>query len=111
MQRTQSVADALNRMGMPLYGAQPPTGYSMRAESWVNSGALLSRMNFALGLGTGKLPGVRMDATKLAGTSTDAEDALRTLEQTLVAGERFGADAPDDCRADERSVDDGTKLD
>jgi uncharacterized protein (DUF1800 family) len=84
--RTQSVADALNRMGMPLYGAQPPTGYSMRSESWVNSAALLSRMNFALGLGTGKLAGVRMDAAKLAGASTNAEDVQRTLERTLLAG-------------------------
>jgi uncharacterized protein (DUF1800 family) len=84
--RTQSVAETLNRMGMPLYGAQPPTGYSMRAESWVNSGALLSRMNFVLGLATGKLAGVRVDAAKLAGGGTNAEDLLRTLEQTLVAG-------------------------
>ncbi len=84
--RTQSVAEALNRMGMPLYGAQPPTGYSMRAESWVNSGALLSRMNFALALATGKLAGIRVDAEKLAGASTDAEETLRTLEQTLMAG-------------------------
>ncbi len=82
----QSVAAALNRMGMPLYGAQPPTGYSMRGESWVNSSALLSRMNFALGLATGKLSGVRVDAAKLAGGSPDAEASLRTLEQTLVAG-------------------------
>jgi uncharacterized protein (DUF1800 family) len=87
LQRTQSVADALNRMGMPLYGAQPPTGYSMREESWVNSGALLSRMNFALALGTGKLAGVRMDAAALAGGGASAEDVLRTLEQTLLAGE------------------------
>jgi uncharacterized protein (DUF1800 family) len=84
--RTQSVTEALNRMGMPLYGAQPPTGYSMRAESWVNSGALLSRMNFALALATGKLAGIRVDAEKLAGASTDAEEALRVLEQTLMAG-------------------------
>jgi len=92
--RTQSVTAALNRMGMPLYGAQPPTGYSMRAESWVNSGALLDRMNFALGLGTGRLPGIQVDAAKLAGGSTDAvtkagsnaDQALRTLEQTLVPG-------------------------
>ncbi len=87
IQRTQSVADALNRMGMPLYGAQPPTGYSMREESWVNSGALLSRMNFALALGTGKLAGVRMDAAVLAGSGASAEDLLRTLEGTLLAGE------------------------
>jgi hypothetical protein len=85
--RTQSLADALNRMGMPLYGAQPPTGYAMRAENWVNSGALLNRMNFALGLGTGKLAGVRLDASKLAGSSNRAEDVQRTLEQILLAGD------------------------
>jgi uncharacterized protein (DUF1800 family) len=88
--RTQSVNDALNRMGMPLYGAQPPTGYSMRAESWVNSGALLNRMNFALRLGTGKLAGVKMDAAKLAGNGThaetQAEEVQRALEQALLAG-------------------------
>jgi uncharacterized protein (DUF1800 family) len=84
--RPQSVTEVLTRMGMPLYGAQPPTGYSMRAESWVNSGALLNRMNFALGLATGKLAGIRVDPAKLAGANTDAEEALRTLEQTLVAG-------------------------
>jgi hypothetical protein len=96
--RTLSVIDALNRMGMPLYGAQPPTGYSMKAESWVNSGALLSRMNFALGLGTGRLPGIHVDVAKLAGGNTggnadavtsvgsNADQALRTLEDTLVAG-------------------------
>jgi hypothetical protein len=84
--RTQSVTDALNRMGMPLYGAQPPTGYSMRAESWVNSGALLSRMNFALGLGTGKLNGLRMDAAKLAGPGGNAEQVQHALEQALLGG-------------------------
>jgi uncharacterized protein (DUF1800 family) len=85
--RTQSIADALNRMGMPLYGAQPPTGYAMQAESWVNSGALLSRMNFALALGAGKLAGVHLDASTLAGSSNRAEDVQRTLEQTLLAGD------------------------
>jgi uncharacterized protein (DUF1800 family) len=35
---------------MPLYGCQPPTGYSDKAEAWVNSGALLNRMNFAVSL-------------------------------------------------------------
>jgi uncharacterized protein (DUF1800 family) len=84
--RTQSVSDALNRMGMPLYGAQPPTGYSMHAESWVNSGALLNRMNFALRLGMGKLAGVKMDAAKLAGNGTQADEVQRTLEQALLAG-------------------------
>jgi uncharacterized protein (DUF1800 family) len=38
---------------MPLYGAQPPTGYSMTADAWVNTGALLNRMNFAVQLVSG----------------------------------------------------------
>jgi uncharacterized protein (DUF1800 family) len=41
------MVQALNQLGMPLYGAQPPTGYSMTADAWVNTGALLARMNFA----------------------------------------------------------------
>jgi uncharacterized protein (DUF1800 family) len=41
---------ALQQLGMPLYLCQPPTGYGDTAESWVNTGALVNRMNFALRL-------------------------------------------------------------
>ena len=34
------IARQLQNMGMPLFGAQPPTGYSMKADAWVNSSAL-----------------------------------------------------------------------
>src|SRR5580700_1011647 len=61
----------LNNMGMPLYGAQPPTGYSMKAETWVSSSALLNRMNFALALTSGKIKGVKADAAQLTGSSAD----------------------------------------
>ena len=43
--------------GMPLYQCQPPTGYKDTADAWVNTGALVSRMNFALQLAGGKMPG------------------------------------------------------
>ncbi|MFY9676053.1 MAG: DUF1800 domain-containing protein, partial [Terriglobales bacterium] len=46
----RQLVGTLNNMGMPLYAMMPPTGYSMKAETWVNSSALLARMNFALGL-------------------------------------------------------------
>ena len=42
---------------MPLYGCQPPTGYSSTAEAWVNTGALLDRMNFAVQLVGGPAAG------------------------------------------------------
>jgi uncharacterized protein (DUF1800 family) len=79
----------LNSMGMPLYGAQPPTGYSMKAETWVSSSALLNRMNFALALTSGKIKGVRVDAAQLAGSSPPASDSsltLSVLEVSLLAG-------------------------
>ena len=44
------MVQTLQQLGMPLYGAQPPTGYSMTADAWVNTGALIDRMNFSLQL-------------------------------------------------------------
>ena len=46
----QPMVVALRNLGMPIFGAQPPTGYSMTADAWVNTGALLNRMNFAVQL-------------------------------------------------------------
>jgi uncharacterized protein (DUF1800 family) len=85
----QPLVQQLNRMGMPLYGAQPPTGYSMKAETWVSSSALLNRMNFALALTAGKIKGVKVDTGQLAGGSAsapDADAALSTLEASLISG-------------------------
>ncbi len=55
----------LNKMGQPLYGSQPPTGYSTKSDVWVNSAALLDRMNFGLALTANKLPGTSFDVTQL----------------------------------------------
>jgi uncharacterized protein (DUF1800 family) len=84
------LAQRIGNMGMPLYSAQPPTGYSMKADAWVSSSALLNRMNFALGLTGGKVRGVKVDAMQLAGgppAPTDATAALSALELKLLAGD------------------------
>jgi len=52
------LVNALKDMGMPLYGAIPPTGYKWDAANWVSTGALVNRMNFALTLASNKLPGI-----------------------------------------------------
>lgn len=88
VQEAMPLARQLNNMGMPLYGAQPPTGYSMKAETWVSSSALLNRMNFALALTGGKVRGVKVDAVQLAGgppAPADTSLALSTLETKLLA--------------------------
>jgi uncharacterized protein (DUF1800 family) len=83
------VAHQLQNMGMPLYGMQPPTGYSMKADAWVNSSALLGRMNFALALAAGKLKGTQVDSERLlaAGVPEDPQQTLATLENSLLTGD------------------------
>ena len=56
----QPLVQALRDLGMPSYQCQPPTGYPDRAEAWVNTGALLNRMNFAVALAGGRLRGIRI---------------------------------------------------
>ena len=54
------LARTLRDMGMPLYFCQPPTGYDETATTWVNAGALVSRMNFAVDLSKNAVRGVRV---------------------------------------------------
>jgi uncharacterized protein (DUF1800 family) len=80
----------LQNMGMQLYGMQPPTGYSMKADAWVNSSALLGRMNFALALTGGKMKGVQVDSDHIPGAVSspgDAQATLAALESSLLAGD------------------------
>jgi uncharacterized protein (DUF1800 family) len=88
----RQLVGTLNNMGMMPYGMMPPTGYSMKADTWVNSSALLARMNFALGLATGKVRGVKVDATSLlanagAQAPADASQTLATFESSLLSGD------------------------
>lgn len=52
----------MRELGMPLYFCQPPTGYKDSADAWVNTGALVGRMNFALDLASNKMRGVIVDS-------------------------------------------------
>jgi uncharacterized protein (DUF1800 family) len=84
------LVNQISKMGMPLYQAQPPTGYSMKAEAWVSSSALLNRMNFALALTAGKIRGTKVDAVQLAGgppAPNDAALALSALEAKLLTAD------------------------
>jgi uncharacterized protein (DUF1800 family) len=86
---TQPLLNTLNKMGMQIYGMQPPTGYSTSADAWVNSAALLDRMNFALALVNNRIGGVQFDQTKLLpnAASDDPYASQVRLEQLLLAGD------------------------
>ncbi len=99
----QALTGALARMGMPLYGCQPPTGYKDVAEAWVNTGALLNRLNFALAVASGNLPGVRLPAT------VSSEDS-KALIETLLARYVGGSVSETTHRALEEIISDRTRL-
>jgi len=66
----------VGRMGEPLYQCEPPTGYADTADVWVNAGALLNRLNFALTLATNHMPGVSTDLSGLFGKDADSDPSL-----------------------------------
>jgi uncharacterized protein (DUF1800 family) len=71
------------RMGEPIYGYQAPTGYPDTAEDWVNTGALLERLNFGLALANNRIPGTRVNLERF---SKNAESSAANQTQTM---ERF----------------------
>jgi len=80
------------RMGQPLYGFQTPNGYADVAENWVNTGALLERMNFALALASNRIPGTRVDLSRFVsdmnnGTAVDKDKLLDRFVTLIVGGE------------------------
>jgi len=69
-------------MGEPLYRYQAPTGYPDRAEQWVNTGALLQRLNFGLAVTSNKIPGTTV-AIGNAGTGPGQQLIDRAIAELL----------------------------
>jgi len=89
----QPLIQQLKQMGMPLYGCIPPTGYNWQASTWVSTGALVDRMNFALSLAANRLPGITVawtppqnNANFSDATIPAPEQEEARLEHLLVAG-------------------------
>ena len=75
-----------SKMGQRVYYYQAPTGFPDRANFWINSGALLNRMNFGLALATQKIPGVRVNLLALNNQHEpeSADEALRAFSKILL---------------------------
>jgi uncharacterized protein (DUF1800 family) len=59
------LAERLDKqLGQPLYRKREPTGYSSANAEWINSAALLERMNFALDLTQNKVQGTKVDQSR-----------------------------------------------
>ncbi len=79
IRRPKATIEWIGRMGQPLYAYQAPTGYPDRADFWVNTGALLNRMNFGLALAANEIEGVEVDLLSL-NESREPASRLEALE-------------------------------
>jgi uncharacterized protein (DUF1800 family) len=57
---TMRSAQMVGFLGAPIFGHQAPNGWPETGESWMNSGAILNRINFGLGLAAGRFPGATL---------------------------------------------------
>jgi len=79
------IARSLQQIGEPLYGAQPPTGYKDTADAWVNTGALVNRLNFAMALANNSLPGIATNVMTLVG-GVDQQNCVDALAVAITGG-------------------------
>jgi hypothetical protein len=69
----------LNKLGEVPYGYQAPTGYPDTAEDWVNTGALLERLNFAVAIASNRIPGTHVDLKGF-----DSKDNAQILDKAVA---------------------------
>jgi uncharacterized protein (DUF1800 family) len=79
-------AHAIARLGEPLYQQPVPTGYAESGAAWTNSAALFERMNLAIALAAGKMPGVTVDLDPLVPVSKDPDELIDRVDRTLLSG-------------------------
>ncbi|MBX7172439.1 MAG: DUF1800 domain-containing protein [Pyrinomonadaceae bacterium] len=82
-----AVQQMLAKMGEQLYNWIAPTGYPDTAEDWVNTGALLERMNFAVALASNRIPGTKVDLSKLANNTGDKTKILDNYLAVMLHNE------------------------
>jgi uncharacterized protein (DUF1800 family) len=86
---SRGILQALRGFGQVPYLSSPPTGYPGRDDAWTNSGAMLSRMNFALALAAGRIDGVRVSPLTFfpGGVPASVDDAaVRSIIHTVLPG-------------------------
>jgi uncharacterized protein (DUF1800 family) len=72
---TPRTAQIVARLGQPIFGRQTPDGWPDHGDAWMNTGAILNRINFGLSLAAGQVPGARLD-------NWPQFDSLRALPRT-----------------------------
>ncbi len=76
----------LARMGQPMFQYEAPTGFPDRAATWINSGSLLARINFAMMLAENRVPGTHVNLKPLEEGAVPPERLLDEFSTRLIGG-------------------------
>ncbi|MGV3707318.1 MAG: DUF1800 domain-containing protein [Gemmatimonas sp.] len=92
---TPRTVQFVGRLGQPIFGHQAPDGYPEVGDEWMNTGAILNRINFGLAAASGRVPNI-----KLAEWSPSKELAPLAREQQVdgVIRNLLGGSASSDTR-------------
>jgi uncharacterized protein (DUF1800 family) len=93
---TLRTAQTIATLGEPIYGHQAPNGWPETGDQWMNTGAILNRINFGVAIAAGRIPGVSPVNWKGAESLRDAP-----IEQQVdgVVGALLGGGVSPDTRA------------
>jgi len=90
---TARTALAVAYLGEPVFGHRDPNGWPETGDAWMNTGAILNRINFGLAVAANRLPGANMHALPVIDSLFNAPRA--TQVDVVVATLLQGAASPD----------------
>ncbi len=76
----------LQQLGEAPFMRLSPDGYPEVAADWLNSGAILTRMNLSLALASGRMPGVVVSLDSLIPVTGDYDELVREVNATILGG-------------------------
>lgn len=86
---THRTAAMVGRLGQPIFGRQTPDGWPDHGDAWMNTGAILNRINFGLALANGRIPGASLATWPYADSLArlDREGQVDGVIATILGGE------------------------
>jgi hypothetical protein len=78
-------------LGQPIFGHQAPNGWPETGDAWMNTGAILNRINFGMAAAAGRLPGIdirvvpALDTIRSAARDRQVDAVVATILNGMVS--------------------------
>jgi len=86
---THRTAAIVGKLGQPIFGRQTPDGWPDHGDAWMNTGAILNRINFGIALANGRVPGASLASWPYADSlsALSHEQQVDGVIATILGGE------------------------